>query len=138
MRRLLTPYWSPRLRSDTFTNLSAGVTDPETAGATNLTNVSLGTSSVSQFNSSLGVLTGATLNVTSTRTQTTQVSSTDGPNNGNNNSATSSGTGSSTVGVSASGASATSSVLTQTDDCTAGRQEACTGTASTSAATATN
>lgn len=55
-----------------FSN-SASVTDGEAAGATSLSNTAYGTSLLAQFDSTLGVLTGTTLNLNSTRTSTLTV-----------------------------------------------------------------
>jgi len=117
---------------------SASLTDTETGGATNSANVSLGSSSVGQFNSALGVLTGATLNLASTRTQWLTVGSTDGPNSGNNNLVTSAGEGSSSARVVAPGIDKTFGEIDYSAGCTAGRLEACGPVTSTSAGTATN
>jgi hypothetical protein len=119
-------------------NNTATVTDLQTAGATTNNNASLGSSSISQFNKSVGVLTGATLNLTSTQTQTVQAKSTDGPNNGNNNSTIITGSGTSTSSISAPGVSNTFGSITASDTCTAGRQEACNDGATTSAPAPTN
>ncbi|MGK2940377.1 MAG: PEP-CTERM sorting domain-containing protein [Immundisolibacter sp.] len=112
---------------------TATVVDPETAGTTYNNNASLGTSSIGQFNPATGVLMGATLNLDSTRTQTTEVNVTDGPNTGTNHSTTVTGTGSSTATISAPGVSSTYASITQAASCTAGRLEACDGAPVTSA-----
>jgi hypothetical protein len=123
-----------------FSN-SASVTDTETKGATSGTNVSLGSSSVAQFNSALGVLTGATLNLTSTRTQWLTVGSTDGPDNGNENEnkiVTSTGEGSSSARIVAPGVDKTFGEIDYAAGCTAGRLGACGPVSSTSSGTPTN
>ena len=116
----------------TFGN-SASVVDGGTDNdATSNDNASLGSSPIQQFNSSNGVLMGATVNLSkSTQTQTTQVTSTDGRDNGNNKARTSSGTGSSSVAISAPGVSTTFALLTQADSCAGYRQQACSDAAST-------
>ncbi|HRD50214.1 MAG: choice-of-anchor E domain-containing protein [Candidatus Competibacter sp.] len=119
---------------------TASISDVEDTPPQNSSNnngVSLGSSLPNQFNSSLGVLTGATLNLSSTRTQTTQVTSTNGPNTGTNVQVTSSGTGTSNAQLVAPGVSNTFSTINLTDTCSGNRQGSCTGTASTSN-TATN
>jgi hypothetical protein len=116
-----------------FDGTDARVTDEEGGGATTRSNISLGSSSIQQFNSSTGVLMGATLNVSGTQTQTTHATSTDGRDNGNNNQRTSEGTGSSVVAVTAAGISNIFSPISQTDSCTGPRLEACTGTSTSQA-----
>ncbi|MBA4143266.1 MAG: choice-of-anchor E domain-containing protein [Nitrosospira sp.] len=121
-----------------FTN-SASVADAEGGGVSNNEGASFGTSTISQFDPNQGVLTGATINLTSTRTQSTWVQSSDGPDNGNNNQVTSSGTGSSTASISGPGLTHTfSSAINNTDSCTGARLEGCAGTSTVSAATPTN
>ena len=119
-------------------NGSASVTDTEGGGATTGSNVSLGSSSIAQFNSALGVLTGATLNLTSTRTQWLTVGSTDGRNNGNDNRVTSTGKGSSSARIVAPGVDRTFGEIDYSAGCTAGRLGACGPVTSTSSGTATN
>ena len=98
-----------------FFSDSANVTDVEGGGGTTINDASLGTSSISQFDPSRGVLMGTTLNLTSARTQTTQVTATAGTEtNGSNGMVTSSGTGSSTAGITAPGVSAISRALAKT------------------------
>lgn len=116
-----------------FNNI-ASVTDAEDAGATNNNNASLGSSSIAQFNSSLGVLMGATVNLTNSKqTHATQVTSTSGGGTTANFDVTSSGTGSSTVAVSAPGLSNTfsASAITLGDSCIGKWKSDCTGLAST-------
>lgn len=121
-----------------FSN-SASVTDTEGGSASNNNGASLGTSAISQFNSNQGVLMGTTLNLTSTRTQSTWTRSTDGANTGSNGNVTSNGTGSSTASISGPGVNATFlPAINGSDSCTDHRRDACTGTATTSSATATN
>lgn len=112
---------------------SASVTDSEGGVATTNNDVNLGSTQLSQFNATLGVLTGATLNLVSTRTQTTQVQSTDGDNTGTDRSVTSSGTGSSTAQLTIPvGVTSIFGSISQADDCTASRLGGCTGSSSTS------
>ena len=82
---------------------SASVTDTQGGGSTSNSNANLGTSPLTQFDSSLGVLTGTTLNLTSTRTQTTLVTSTNGANTGGDDNVTSNGTGTSNARLVAPG-----------------------------------
>lgn len=120
-------------------NNSASVADSEGGGATKNNNASLGTSAISQFDSNQGVLMGTTVALTSTRTQSTWVQSTDGPNNGNNNTVTSSGTGSSTANISGPGLNSSFlPAINNNDTCAGARLGDCSGTATTSAATPTN
>ena len=120
-------------------NNSASLTDTETGGPTTRTDVSLGSSSVAQFNSAFGVLTGATLNLMSTRTQWMTVGSTDGPDNGNDKKdVTSNGNGSSSARIVAPGVDETFGGIDYNAGCTAGRLGACGPVTSTSAGTTTN
>jgi PEP-CTERM motif len=120
-------------------NNSASVTDGEGGGATSNNGASLGTSTITKFNPNQGVLTAATLNLTSTRSQSTWVKSTTGGFTGSNAAVTSTGTGSSTASISAAGVTSTfSSPISNSDTCAGTRLSACTGAATTSAATATN
>jgi hypothetical protein len=117
---------------------TASLTDSEAAGANSSADVNLGQSSVDQFNKLLGVLTGATINLTSTRTQTVSTTSTDGPNNGNNNSVTTSGSGSSTARLQAPGVDNAFASVTASDNCTGARQGACSDGATTAIGVATD
>ena len=119
-----------------FSN-SASVSDVEGGSATTNNNASLGTSSLAQFDSNLGVLTGATLNVNSTRQQTVSVTSTDGENTGANSNGTTTGIGSSSARITAAGVSSTLSSINLTDSCTANRRGAC-NDGSTTSVTITN
>jgi len=117
---------------------SASVTDTEGGGATTVSSASFGISELAQFDASSGVLTGATLNLSSTRTQTVTVSSTDGSNTGPNQDGTTTGTGQSTAKIVAPGVDNTfSPAISGSDDCTANRRAGCSGTGTTSSA-ATN
>ena len=117
---------------------SASVTDTEGGGATTNTDASLGTSQLDQFDAGAGVLMDATLNLSSTRTQTVTVSSTDGSNNGPNSVGTTTGTGQSTAKIVAPGVDNTfSPAISGSDDCTANRRGGCSGAGTTSSA-ATN
>jgi len=113
---------------------SASVADVEGGTATNNNGASLGSASVQQFDASLGVLTGATVNVASTRDASVRVSSTSGTG-GSNANVTSNGTGSSSAAISAPGLAWTFSTITLNDACTGNRREACTGPATTSTVT---
>lgn len=116
---------------------SATVTDAKGDDATTRSDVILGSPQLAQFNPALGVLTGATLTLNSTRTQTTAVTSTDGPDHGNNGSRTSSGSGTSTAALTGNGLTANLSSINQSDSCTGNRLQACNDGASSSG-TATN
>lgn len=120
-----------------FSN-TASVTDPEGGGATSNIGVSLGSSAIAQFDSNLGVLTGAQLNLSSTQTQSVWVTAADGPNTGTNHTRTTTGTGTSTAQISAAGLSHSFASITASDSCTGGRLDACVGTATTAAPNATN
>jgi hypothetical protein len=121
-----------------FSN-SASATDTEGGSASNNNGASLGTSTISQFNSNQGVLIGTTLNLTSTRTQSTWTRSTDGANTGSNTTGTTSGTGSSTASISGPGVNATFlPAINGSDSCSDNRRGACTGAATTSSSTTTN
>lgn len=120
-----------------FSN-AASVSDSEGGGSSHNNGASLGSSPISQFDPSVGVLTGATLNLTSNRAQSVWVTATAGGGNGNNNAETSSGTGSSTAKITAPGLAATFGSISASDSCAGNRQQACTGSATTSAVAATN
>ena len=121
-----------------FSN-SATVSDTQGGSASNKNGESLGTTSISQFNSNQGVLIGTTLHLVSTRTQSTWVQSSDGPNNGNDNDVASSGTGSSTARISGAGLDVTFlPAITNSDTCSGHRTDGCVGTATVSAGIATN
>jgi len=104
---------------------STGVSDTAGGGTTTLNNVALGNTALAKFDPALGVLTGTSLRLTSNRTQTTSVTSTNGPDNGNNNSRTATGTGSSTAGLAAAGFGASLGSISQSDSCTAPRLGSC-------------
>ena len=116
---------------------STSISDSEGGAATtSQSNVALGSSQLSQFDPTLGVLTGATLTLNSTRTQTTTTASTDGPDNGNDNTRITSGSGSSTAALSVGGQNLNFASVSQADSCTGGRLQACNdGASSSSAAT---
>ena len=118
---------------------SASVTDTEGGGATTVSSASFGTSELAQFDASAGVLTGATLNLSSTRTQEVTVSSTAGGGSGANSDATSSGTGQSTAKIVAPGVDNTfSPAISGSDSCAGKRKGACSDGATTSPSAATN
>jgi hypothetical protein len=118
-------------------DVGTSVSDTQTGGATTASNVGLGTVPLARFDAATGVLTGATLNLASTRTQTTQVQSTAGGGNGNNNPVTANGTGSSTGQLAAAGIGSAFGSVSASASCTGGRTGACTGAPSSTAA-ATN
>lgn len=113
---------------------TASVTDQEGGAATNNNGASLGTTTVAQFDASLGVLTGAQLNLTSTRSQSVQVASTANTSGNNSDIVTSSGSGSTAVSVSAPGVSQTYSTISISASCTGKRKQDCAGTPATSSA----
>ena len=116
---------------------SANVTDDEGGSSTSISNASLGSSSLSQFDPALGVLTGTALNLISNRTQTTQVTSTDG--SGKNGSlVTSKGEGSSNASISTPGINHTFSTISNADQCIGLSKNSCTGIASLDLVTITN
>jgi hypothetical protein len=114
-------------------NDSVSVTDDEAAGSTSSDGAQLWSSLLEQFDAELGVLTGATINLVSTLTQSVTVSTTaagrgQGVGNGGN-SVTSTGSGSSSVNMSAPGIDYTfSPAISASGSCTALRQEACSRT----------
>jgi len=109
---------------------SVSVTDAEgKPKSTSNDNASLGTSELKQFDATLGVLTGVTINLDSTREQSVTVVSTSGSGKANNNDRTSTGSGKSTANISAPGISYTFSTEISADGtCTAPRHEACSNT----------
>lgn len=114
------------------------VSDVEGGGVTNF-NVSTGSStSHDMFRPADGVLTGASLRLVSTRTQSLQVTSSDGPNNGSSSSVTSSGVASGSISVVRLTGNTTVASIGASASCTASRTGACTGTPTGSPNVATN
>lgn len=107
---------------------SASVTDIEGgAGSTSNDGAILGSTALDQFDAANGVLTGATINLVSTRTQSVTVSAT-ALGNGNNP-VTSTGSGSSTASITAPGASyTTSAAINAPGSCDGRRKQACSNT----------
>lgn len=120
-----------------FSN-SAALTDSEGGAANSSANTSLGTTAMPKFDSNMGVLTGATIHLNSTRSQSVSVTSTDGPNNGTNPSVTTTGTGSSTARLQAPGVDNTFSSITASGSCTGTRLGPCSSGATTAAPSPTN
>src|SRR3954451_5555333 len=118
-----TPIYSS---TSSFTE-SAMLTDSEGGGASSNNGAVFGNSTISKFDPNQGVLTGATLNLTSTRAQSTWVRSLQGAFLGNNAAVTSSGSGSSTASISAPGVANTFSPISNSDTCAGFRLSACTG-----------
>jgi hypothetical protein len=101
---------------------SASATDTE--GGAGSTSDNLGTTELEQFDTATGVLTGATINLVSTRTQSVTVSATAAGKGGKP--VESSGTGTSTVSLTAPGASYTTSpTIPATGTCPAKIKESC-------------
>lgn len=111
---------------------SISLTDYEGGSDAVYNNASLGTSSLNQFNPSLGVLISATLNLDSTRTQTTSVTSTDGRSIGGSYTLTIAGYGESFATLKAPGIDHTFSEIILRDYCTNHRYRACANGAQTS------
>jgi hypothetical protein len=109
-------------------NDSTSVTDTEgSAGSTSNDGATLGSTALDQFDAATGVLTDATINLVSTRTQSVTVSATAVGNGGKD--VTSDGSGSSTASLTAPGASYTTSpTITANGSCTAKRKMACSTT----------
>jgi hypothetical protein len=107
---------------------SASVTDTDvSAGSTSNDDASLGSTALEQFDATTGVLTGATINLVSTRTQSVTVSAAAVGNGGK--SVTSNGSGSSTASITAPGASYTTSpAINASGSCTAKRKMVCSNT----------
>ena len=118
--------------SDVAFNGSASVTDSEGGTSTSINGASLGTSSITQYNATTGVLMEATLNLTSTQTQTVQVTSTSLGGSGANPAVTSYGQGSSTAKISAPGVANTFSAIGPIQDsCSNPYKSACQHAATT-------
>lgn len=113
-------------------NDSASLDDAEGDGATMRTSVSLGSSTLDQFNANLGVLTGATLSLTSTRTQMVTVNAYSGRETGNNNERTSSGFGQSSAALTGPGVDTTFGTISHSGSCTGGRRDGCSSTTTSS------
>jgi len=111
---------------------SASVTDKQHGVSTDNNNASLGTSELDQFDASLGVLTGVTVNLDSTRTQTVTVS-VPAKSNKPPVSAQSTGTGGSTASISAPGVSYTfTPEINASATCSGTSTDACSNTYSPS------
>lgn len=104
---------------------SLSVSDGKAAGATKLTNAASGSSSLSQFDPSLGVLTGATINMTSSRTLTVATKANAGGTGTNTTTVYAQGTGNNGAQLTAPGVSRTFSSLSATDKCTGKSKSAC-------------
>lgn len=111
-----------------FSN-SASVTDNKGGSSTSNNNASLGSSSLNQFDSTSGVLTGTTLSLTSTRTTTvTAVGS-----GSSNNKQTTTGKGSSAISITdAPGVTYTSPSVTVSKTCNGSEATGCSATNSSS------
>jgi len=118
-------------------NGSDSVIDGEGGSATTRNNASLGSSSIQQFDSSLGVLRGATLNLTSTRTQTVTVSANPG-NAANNRSTTTIGAGESAAKVSALGVELAAPSIAASGQCQGNLRSGCSPAATMAQPTPTN
>lgn len=117
---------------------SASVTDSElTVGATTNNGAALGSANLQQFDASAGVLIGATVNLSSTRNASVQVTSTAGGGTGSNSDVISNGTGNSNGAISAPGISSTFTSISISDSCSGKLKSACTGSATSEPATAT-
>lgn len=117
-----------------FTSPTATVTDNGGNGATT-SSVSMGSTQLSQFNKSLGVLTSATVNLDSSRTHSTWVRSTDGTSgfwDFLSDRVTSNGTGTSTATLTVPGGVQQSFITTLTDSCSGPFLNGCTGGATSS------
>ncbi|WP_374479385.1 choice-of-anchor E domain-containing protein [Zoogloea sp.] len=123
--------------ADVSFNDSATVSDGKAGGATTQNNVAVGSSSIAQFDVSLGVLTGATINMNSSRTLSVATTATAGGGNGANNSVHTQGSGSIGAVVTAPGVTRTFSTLSAADTCSGLRKGACSDGATT-ASMATN
>ncbi|WP_162911109.1 choice-of-anchor E domain-containing protein [Azohydromonas sediminis] len=117
---------------------TAKATDSEGNGPTTHVDKSVASATFAQFDPATGVLVGTTLQLSSTRTQSAWVRSTDGGGTEKNFDVTSIGTGSSTAAISAPGISQTFGQIQVTDNCEAKWKSACTGSASVSGPAATN
>jgi hypothetical protein len=106
-------------------NNTASVTDSEgDPGSASENDASLGTSTLEQFDPSLGVLTGVVINLVSTRNQTVTVASTAGDGTGTGVEST--GSGSSTARISAPGVDYTfSTAISAGGSCRGNSKNAC-------------
>ena len=122
--------------SDVFFDDWVSVADVQRgAGSTSNDNASFGTSELEQFDATLGVLTGVTLNLDSTLTPSVTVSS-NAAGNGNNP-VTSEGSGSATVAISAPGIDDTlSPAINASGSCSGRRRRACDSTTTEAGITA--
>jgi hypothetical protein len=128
------------LELELFSNFSgsANVTDSEGGGTTANNGAGLGSTQVSQFDASQGVLTGVAVSVeSSNRVQSIVVNATDGPNNGTNHQVTATGTGASTATLAMPGLNQGFVQITSAASCTGARLGACQGSTVTTS-TATN
>lgn len=97
-------------------SVSTEVMDQEGGTSTTRTNLALGSVNLQRFDSSLGVLTGATVRVTGQRTQAVAISA-----QGNAFAKSTTGSGSSTARVEAPGTAITFGQISATGSCTAAR-----------------
>jgi len=103
---------------------TASVTDSQGGGSSSSDNASLGTSELAQFDSTLGVLTGVTLNLASTLTPSLTVAAT--AQGGSTATVTSNGTGSGTAAISAPGVSYTfAGDMSVSGSCTGVKKDGC-------------
>jgi hypothetical protein len=112
----------------TFSGTSSVTDTDSSTAATSSSDVAFATKSIAQFDSSMGVLTGVTVNLSGTQTQTTTVSAAAVTSSSNSGNMTSSGSGSSTVQLSAPTVTYTSDTWTATATCKAKATEGCSGT----------
>jgi hypothetical protein len=109
--------------AQTFT-VSGNVTDPEGGGAT--TTTLTGSVPIAEFDAATGVLMGATINLTSNRTETVTVTAVG--SGSSSATKTASGSGSSSATVSASGVSNTFATITQSGTCSGTKAAGCSAT----------
>jgi len=123
------PVTTDSVKFNTNPSLAPSVTDFEGGAATaSVSNASLGSSKVAQFDASLGVLTGATLNFRDSKlTLGASVASTAGGpgTTGDNTEVTSHGRGSGSAAFSAPGVVGSFTVLSTSDTCEGKRKAAC-------------
>lgn len=106
-------------------NTTKSVTDQIGGDATSANSTIFAQPEISKFDRDLGVLTGASIELNSTRTLTTTVNVTNGPNTGNNGQTSTTGSGTFAGTMSTPIGTANFASTAQSETCTDNRQGAC-------------
>ena len=118
-----------KIESTTYTfDSTKSITDQFGGGATNANNTVFAQIEIDKFDRDLGVLTGASINLTSTRTLTTTVSVNAATDQGANNTRSTTGSGSFAGTISTTAGTNNFPAVSQSATCAANRDSACTST----------